>query len=62
VEKESIEEFRKIYKEKFKEDLTENEALEKARKFLKLFKIICLQDRRSSARYKTKNISDFHGG
>ena len=61
MDKESIEEFRKIYKEKFGEDLTESESLEKARKFLELFKIIYFQERRSSTGHKAKNGLNFHG-
>lgn len=60
MDKESIEEFRKIYKEKFGDDLTESEALEKARKFLALFKIVYPRERRSPAGHKAENALGFH--
>lgn len=38
--KEAIEEFKRIYKEIFKEDLDENEASQKARKLLDFYKVV----------------------
>jgi hypothetical protein len=40
MKKETVEEFKKIYKEKFKEDLSDTEAYWKANKLLNLYKAI----------------------
>jgi len=40
MKKEAVEEFKKIYKEKFKEDLSDAEAYWKANKLLNLYKAI----------------------
>jgi hypothetical protein len=40
MKKEAVEEFKKIYKEMFKEDLNDAEASRKARKLLGLYKTI----------------------
>ena len=40
LSKEAIEEFKKIYKQKFKEDLNDDEVFRKASKLLELYKAI----------------------
>ncbi len=40
ISKEALEEFKKIYKDKFKEDISDDEALEMAQRVLTFFSLI----------------------
>lgn len=42
--KEAIDEFKKIYKEEFGDDLSDSEATEKAAHVFNLFRVICEPD------------------